>query len=113
MLAVMEFLDIGAAHRLATCKCAAAAWADLYRKENKKMVFPHNRAPKHPVKKSSLKPCPMCGSRAQTARMLTLDVLRVLSYMAWCPECGYYGPLRFTKRGAVRAWNRRKETPDA
>lgn len=77
------------------------------------MVFPHNSAPKHPVKKNALKPCPLCGSPAQTARMLTLGIMHVPRYMAWCRECGYYGPVRFTKRGAVRAWNKRKENDNA
>ena len=76
------------------------------------MVFPGTIPPRTPATKHSLNPCPLCGSIAQTARMLSLGILHVPRYMAWCRECGYYGPVRFTKRGAVRAWNRRKEAPD-
>lgn len=73
------------------------------------MVFPGTIPPRTPAAKHSPKRCPLCGSPAQTARMLTLGILHVPRYMAWCRECGYYGPVRLTKRGAIRVWNKRKE----
>ena len=58
---------------------------------------------------NELKPCPLCGSPSQIARMVRMGIIPIPRYMAWCRECGYYGPVRFTRRGALRAWNKRKD----
>lgn len=74
------------------------------------MVFPGTIPPKNPGSRNCPKSCPLCGSSADIGRNLR----RIPSYMCICRECGYYGPNRITRRGAIRAWNRnrRKEAPD-
>lgn len=72
------------------------------------MVFP-GYTPKSQSGGNKLKPCPLCSSPADVGKNLR----RVPTYMCICRECGYYGPVRLTKRGAIRAWNRRKEAPNA
>lgn len=56
------------------------------------------------------KPCPFCG---ETRR---LDLYRNLNagcglYWVHCKSCGASGGTADTKRGAVEAWNQRKEEP--
>lgn len=55
-----------------------------------------------------IKKCPLCASQADLGQTMR----GIHRFICICRECGYYGPVRFTRRGAIRAWNKRKETHD-
>ena len=70
------------------------------------MVFQGYIPPKNPDSKNFHNPCPICGSVSAVGRNLH----HFPQYMCVCRECGYYGPKRLTRRRAIRAWNKRKES---
>lgn len=62
--------------------------------------------------KDKLKQCPFCGKRANLREMGSFGPVNSPSVVAYwyvgCnSRCGCYGPIRKSKAGAIKAWNRR------
>lgn len=52
---------------------------------------------------NKLKPCPFCGKYfIRIARLWSLG-----GFACWCVLCHSSGPVRFKKKEAIEAWNRR------
>lgn len=55
-----------------------------------------------------MKPCCLCGHGEPELAPVVYPRIR---WMGECIYCGKQGPIKRTKRGAIRAWNRMKKDP--
>lgn len=60
--------------------------------------------------------CPFCHKRSaewpvylDEIHQFNADISPELMYQCRCTYCGANGPIKGTKRAAIRAWNRRNE----
>lgn len=58
------------------------------------------------MKTPDLKPCPMCWCKFPD--MVTFLTRWFNKYALECPRCHFFSKVAFTKRGAIRKWNRIK-----
>ena len=57
------------------------------------------------MKLPAMKPCYLCGDEAPE---LVPIIYPKIKWMVECIYCGKQGPIKRTKRGAIKAWNRMK-----
>lgn len=55
-----------------------------------------------------MKPCCLCGHREPELVPIVYPKIR---WWVECIYCGKHGPIKRTKRGAIRGWNRMKNDP--
>jgi len=55
------------------------------------------------MSESKLKPCPFCGDKNPFIEPKS----KSLTYRVYCDNCTAQSAWRFSKKGAIAAWNRR------
>ena len=60
------------------------------------------------MKQPKVKPCPDCGDKRYTVYHSLSR--RCLRWFISCPRCGFCGGNTWTKRGAIRMWNKYSRT---
>ena len=56
------------------------------------------------MKKHNPMPCPKCG--CANPEMIRFLIVGLNKYAYACPKCGFLTKMCYTKRGAVRKWNK-------